>query len=284
MLQLDKSNIYKILRDFHTLTHIRIVLYDENLNELMSYPREKSEFCACIDRNADMSRRCDASDRENCRQCARKQAAVHYRCHMGLSETTMPIRDHNGILGYVMFGQVLHAEGCEKTRKWLHSQLSDDDFPGISGMIDRIPVRTESELDACATVLQALVTYLLSNRWVTPERSEFIRHMDRFIDENISREITVEDICAEFHMRRTRLYSAATEYLGCSVAKYIRQRRIATACELLKTTDEKITEIAYEVGFSDYGHFSRVFAQQMGQSATAYRYRRQREPGKKPDE
>ncbi len=271
MLRLDTTNLYKMLRDFHTLTQVRIVLYDENICELMSYPLEKSEFCACIDRDPEMDRRCDACDRENCLLCAEKKTVVHYRCHMGLCETTMPICDHNGVLGYVMFGQVLRREDSEKTRRALHARLSEADFPGIGAIIDRIPAHSAAELDACATVLQALVTYLLTNRWVTPERSEFIRHMDRFVDENIGREIPVEELCAEFHMRRTRLYAAAAEYLGCSVARYIRSRRILRACELLRTTDRRITDIAYDVGFSDYGHFSRVFSRQMGMSASALR-------------
>lgn len=273
MLQFDKGNLFRILRDFYLLTHIRIVLYDENTVELMSYPQNNSEFCAALGQNPQMALRCAACDRENCRKCARTRSVIHYRCHMGLSETIMPITDHDGVLGYVMFGQVLDAETCEKTRKQLHSSLSSEAYPGISEMIDRIPVRSGIELNACATVLQALVTYLLSNRWVMPERSEFIRHMDRFIDDSMAQPITVEDICAEFHIRRTRLYAAAEEYLGCTIAAYIRRRRIERACELLRTTDQKITEIAYAVGFSDYGHFSRVFAQQVGLSASSYRSR-----------
>lgn len=276
MLNMDTSNLYKAFRDFHTLTNIRIVLFDKNGQILLAYPESKSEFCTIIGKDPTLDQRCSDCDYANFQLCSKAKQIVNYRCHMGLSEAIVPIYDTSGILGFVMFGQVLMQEGAKLTREELHRQLDDSTFPGIHEAIDNLPVKTSAELEAMITILKALVSYLLSNQWVTPAKSEFIRHMDSYIEANLDKNITVSDICSEFHIKRTRLYSIANEYLGCSIASYIRNQRIAHACRMLRDTDMSISAIAYAVGFSDYGHFSRIFQQMQGKSATAYRRSQQK--------
>lgn len=273
MLQISFSNLYKIFRDFHTLTNIKLVLFDKDVQPLLSYPPKNTDFCELICSSPEWSAKCNECDRANCGTCEKTKNVVFYRCHLGLMEAIVPIFDQNGVFGYVMFGQVLMKETCEQTKNNLKKQFSEQEFPGITQAIDNIPIKSGAELNASVTILQALVTHLVTNQWVKPERSEFIRHMDKFIEANLTQNITVNDICAEFNIRRTSLYDVASEYLGCSIAKYIRKQRIYHACEMIRNTDMSITDIAYAVGFSDYGHFSRVFHQIQGMSASAYRHK-----------
>lgn len=271
MLNINTPNLYKAFRDFYTLTNIRIVLFDKNGEFLLAYPESKGKFCTLIGQDATLNQRCSDCDYTNFELCSKAKQLVNYRCHKGLSEAIVPIHDANGILGFIMFGQVLMQEDAKKVREELHRQFDENAFPGIHEAIDQIPVKTAAELEATTTILNALVSYLLFNQWVTPAKSEFIRHMDSFIEANLDKNITVSDICAEFHIKRTRLYGIAKKYLNCSIATYIRNQRIAHACRMLLDTDLSVNAIAYAVGFSDYGHFSRVFQQVQGQSATAYR-------------
>lgn len=271
MLNINAANLYKVFRDFYTLTNIRIVLFNKEHETLIEYPATKNSFCDIISGDEFWRKKCRDCDKANFEICEKTGNNINYRCHLGLTETMVPIYDNNGILGYVGFGQVLMEESSCDTKDGLKKQFSDKDFKGITDAIENIPVKTSQELDACVTVLQAIATYVLSNQWVAPQRSEFIRHMDRFIENNLENNITVDDICAEFHIRRTRLYSVAKDYLGCSIALYIRKQKIQHACRMLRETDKSINYIAEKVGFSDYGHFSRVFRQVQGISATNYR-------------
>ena len=197
--------------------------------------------------------------------------AVSARCHMGLIDAVVPIYDHSGVIGYIMFGQVLPAEKQTQTRNWIKKQLSEDQFPGIGKLIDSIQIKSEREMEASATLLQAAATYFLSNNWVIPARAEFIRDLDAYIDAHIADPITVEDICVAFHMRRTRLYNAVREYLNCGIAQYIKKRRVQHACRLLTDTDMSVAEIAFSVGYVDYCYFSQIFKEETGSSATNYR-------------
>lgn len=272
MMDINATNLYKIFRDFYTLTDIKIVLFNKNKEVLLEYPKNDDSFCDKISNDELWRNRCVDCDRKNIDICAKSGKTSEYFCHLGLFEAVTPIYDNNGILGYVMFGQVLVDRGdLSDVKSALKAQFSEEKFDGIDKAIDSIPIKTSAQLSACVTVLQAITTYMLSNQWVVPQRSEFIRHMDRFIEDNIENEISIEDICAEFHIRRTRMYSISKEYLGCSLALYIRKQRINYALKLLDETDESVSTIAYKVGFSDYGHFSRVFKQFVGISATDYR-------------
>ncbi|MFK7741026.1 MAG: helix-turn-helix domain-containing protein [Planctomycetota bacterium] len=52
---------------------------------------------------------------------------------------------------------------------------------------------------------------------------------------------------------------------------YLMQLRILRACELLRSSQRPITEIALEAGFYDHADFARHFRRHMGVTATAYR-------------
>ena len=56
-----------------------------------------------------------------------------------------------------------------------------------------------------------------------------------------------------------------------SPANYIRNRKLDKANSLLKASDESISNIAYDCGFSDISHFSKVFKSKFGQAPSEAR-------------
>jgi AraC-like DNA-binding protein len=58
---------------------------------------------------------------------------------------------------------------------------------------------------------------------------------------------------------------------GVTPIAYLNRYRVKQARQLLTDTDQSITEIALEVGFSDSGYFGRVFRREVGVSPEAYR-------------
>ena len=60
--------------------------------------------------------------------------------------------------------------------------------------------------------------------------------------------------------------------LGIPPITYIRRYRIRQACELLRNSDQPITQIALAVGFSDSAHFTRTFQREMKVTPRAYRH------------
>jgi AraC-like DNA-binding protein len=58
--------------------------------------------------------------------------------------------------------------------------------------------------------------------------------------------------------------------LGQSPNDYIKSLRLQQAVEMLKTGRYRISEIAYEVGFSDPGYFSACFFEKYGIKPSDY--------------
>lgn len=266
MLQLNTANLHKVMQDFHTLTKIRIVIFDAEFTELLAYPQEREPFCHLLRQTPAGEASCSASDKSGCLKCAKSRNLVIYRCHAGLTEVVVPILDKGSVLAYVMFGQFIMQESQAHTKKEIRS-----DFPVFAQAVDQIPVKSQQELNAAATVLQAITAYVMTNRWLVSSKSAFIQEIDRYIENHLTESISVEEICAAFHIGRTKLYQLATGYLGCGLAEYIRKQRIAHAQRMLKETNLSVTDIAYTTGFSDYNHFSRIFKQLTGISARQYR-------------
>lgn len=266
MLQMNARSLYSVLQDFYILTNIRVGLLDAEFREIMAYPTEYGGFCALVRKDPEGDARCRVSDKEACLKCAKTKSPVCYSCHAGLTEVLVPISDKHGVLAYVAFGQIVPKESYNAAKNKIKKR-----YPQFEAAIESIPAKSTEELRAAATILQAITAYVMSNRWITPGKTEFIEQLDEYVKSHLNRVITIEEICAVFCISRTRLYEISMDYLGCALSEYIRRRRISHAQVMLRSTDKSVTDIACEVGFSDYNHFSRVFKKQTGCSAREFR-------------
>lgn len=62
---------------------------------------------------------------------------------------------------------------------------------------------------------------------------------------------------------------------GASYGELVRQSRLRRACGWLETSDKPVTDIAFELGYSDAANFTRAFRKLTGLSPRAYRHRAQ---------
>jgi len=54
-------------------------------------------------------------------------------------------------------------------------------------------------------------------------------------------------------------------------AKWIRERRLSWAAQLLRNSNKNITEITYDSGYDSLSHFSSLFRKQYGMTPREYR-------------
>ncbi|WP_185969872.1 helix-turn-helix domain-containing protein [Rhizobium straminoryzae] len=107
----------------------------------------------------------------------------------------------------------------------------------------------------------------------TAAHADLRRRLRRHIQDNLASDgMTADSICADLRLSRSQLYRQFEGEGG--VETYIRRRRLARSLQMLSDpacAERRIGEIAYEAGFADEAHFSRLFRQHYGLSPRAFR-------------
>ena len=81
--------------------------------------------------------------------------------------------------------------------------------------------------------------------------------------------LTVEFLGSKLQLSRTQLFRRVKAVAGKGPLDYIRERRLARADELLRTTDMTIQQVALELGFSSPGYFTKCYKEYFGHLPSA---------------
>jgi len=103
------------------------------------------------------------------------------------------------------------------------------------------------------------------------QKQDYFAQALRFIEENFSYNVSVEDMAGYVGVDRTYLYRIFMQQLSMSPSRYVMDYRLNRAARMLATTELTITEVAYSVGFKDISHFSRSFNKKFGMPPLQYR-------------
>lgn len=87
----DAEKLQKLLKDFYAITGIRITVFNENMQELVAYPKQVAPYCALIRESDEGLAACMDCDRQSCRVAAKKKKTHIYRCHAGFTEAVTPL-------------------------------------------------------------------------------------------------------------------------------------------------------------------------------------------------
>lgn len=99
----------------------------------------------------------------------------------------------------------------------------------------------------------------------------FLQDLNRTIEENYSNpDFCVEDMASLLNISRSSLNRKMRDILNTTANNYIRDRKIAKAEELLRTSTLQINEICYKVGFTTPSYFIKCFRKKYGMSPNEY--------------
>ena len=91
------------------------------------------------------------------------------------------------------------------------------------------------------------------------------------IEANLYNNYSLDELSALTNLSLSSFKREFVKHYQSSPAKYIKRRKLEHAAKLLKSTDLRISDIAYDCGFTDLAHFSKSFQQAYQKSPSEYR-------------
>ncbi len=266
------EELIELMKDFYVLTGIRMALFDETGTELMSYPAHEEHFCSCMRKSPSFRENCRVSDEHSFLMCRRSNKMHVFKCHAGLIEASVPIMDRGRVIGYMMFGGITDQKNKDDLLSLVTTKCRGYEIDGaLREKIKKIKYRNENQIRAAAKILDACTEYVRLKEIVHPSGKRLIDSVEKYIEQHISEQISVERLCNEFDISRTRLYETIAPYTHGGIAAFVKQKKLECAKNLVKTTDMSIPQIADAVGFADYNYFLRAFKKRYGISTKKMR-------------
>ncbi len=106
---------------------------------------------------------------------------------------------------------------------------------------------------------------------ISDQDKVFIQKIIQIIETNMSNpEFAVPALCESINMSHNKLYRKIKNLTDMTIKDFIQGVKLKTAAHLLVESDKNISEIAYEVGFSDPNYFGKCFKSQFGKSPSDF--------------
>jgi AraC-like DNA-binding protein len=240
--------------------------------------RFENPFCGML---AQKSRSCAA-----CLQTQQELSATAtmepktVTCQAGLSDTAVPVRMGDQLIGFLATGQVFNKKPTEtqynRTAKLMAEWGVQSDPAELRKAYFDTRVLSARQQESVSKLLTIFAEHLsmVSNRIVVQEQNAeppAIARAKAFIAEHQTEELSLDKVAKSVHTSKfyfCKLFKKAT---GVNFTDYLSRVRTERAKNLLLNPNLRVSEIAYEVGFQSLTHFNRVFKRILGQSPTVYR-------------
>lgn len=210
------------------------------------------------------------------------QSAKTLECYAGLSESAVPVRVGDHVLGYLQTGQVFL--GRPSPRRYqvflraLRGGATGASPPGWEDAYFRTRVIPRKQYAMIVRLLAVFAEHLgaISNRLSIGQSlrySPMITKMRTFITEHHREPLALRDAARAAHLSPfyfCKVFKGAT---GLTFTTYLARVRIEAVKESLLDADLRVSEAAFAAGFQSLSQFNRVFRRVTGEAPSRYRER-----------
>lgn len=240
--------------------------------------RAENSFCGLM---AQKSRSCAA-----CLQVQQQlsESATHepqsVTCQLGLSDTAVPVRMGDRLIGFLQTGQVFARKPSEAQYNRMSRLVADwglqIDQSTLREAYFSTRVLSAKQHDSVVKLLAIFAQHLsmVCNQVVVQQENAeppVIARAKHFIQEHQSEDLSLGQVARAVNTSTFYFCKIFKKVTGINFTDYLSRVRIEKAKNLLLNPNLRISEIAYEVGFQSLTHFNRVFKKIIGQSPTQYR-------------
>jgi len=238
----------------------------------------ENPFCAVMTQT---SRACAACLRVHQRLAERaRQQPYTLTCVPGLSETAVPVRLGERLIGFLQVGQVFRRRPTERQFDRAATLLTawgvTTDRQQLREAYFGTPVVPPAQYESVVQLLAIFARHLstVSNQLlIQQENAEppMITRAKEFIHERQTDSLKLSQVAKAVNTSSFYFCKMFKKVTGLNYTAYVARVRIEKAKNLLLNQNLRVSEIAYAVGFQSLTHFNRVFKRLVGQSPTGYR-------------
>src|SRR3569833_2772432 len=240
--------------------------------------RQENPFCEIMSRK---SRACAAclQVQEKLRQRASLQPET-ITCQHGLSDTAVPIRLGDRLIGFLQTGQIFRKKPTqaqfENTARLATEWGVAADREELKQTYFDTPVLSNLHYDSIVRLLSIFAQHLsvLSNQIAVQQCNTeplAITRAREYIQEHQTEDLSLGQVAKAVNMSSFYFCIMFKKITGDNFTDYLSRVRIEKSKNLLLNPNLRVSEIAFEVGFQSLTHFNRVFKKVLGQSPTEYR-------------
>jgi AraC-like DNA-binding protein len=240
--------------------------------------KSENTFCAMM---AQRSGSCAACLRmqEQLSQTAKVEEQT-LTCFSGMSDTAVPVKLGENLIGFLQTGQVFRRKPTETQFSRVAKQLEEW---GLEVEKDELRdaffstrVLTRRQHDAMVTLLRIFALHLssVSNQVLVRQQNAeppMITRAKEFITKNQGEALSLGQVAKAVNTSTFYFCKMFKKATGLNFTDYVSRTRIEKAKNLLLNPNLRVSEIAFEVGFQSLTHFNRVFKKIVGESPTEYR-------------
>ncbi len=240
--------------------------------------RNEGPFCAIV---SEKSRACASclSVQERLSELAMEEPQT-VGCPNGLSDTAIPVRLGDRVIGFLQTGQVFRKRPSEAQFERALKQVSewgvDVDPEILRQAYFATRVVPAKQHEAIVKLLNIFAQHLsmLSNQVVVQHDNAeppVITRAKEFIQEHQTENLRLGHVAKACNTSTFYFCKMFKKVTGINFTDYLSRVRIEKSKNLLLNPNLRVSEIAFEVGFQSLTHFNRVFKKILGQSPTEYR-------------
>jgi AraC-like DNA-binding protein/ligand-binding sensor protein len=279
---LQRSQLYRDYSEaFEASTGLPLALRRVgSLHSPLHGSKQASPFCAVM-----------AGRNKSCAACLRLQEQVEQQskteactleCFAGLSESAVPIRVGETVIGYLQTGQGLQKEPSEASFKRTAQQVKelgvDVDLPELKQAYLNTRVVPKTQYDGVVRLLSIFGQHLsaVSNELVTRQsaaESPMITRAKAYIAEHVDDELTLAEVAKAVSMSAYYFCKMFKKETGLNFVEYVSRVRVEKVKQLLLNPHMRVREAAFATGFQSLSQFNRTFRRIAGEAPSAYRTR-----------
>ncbi|MDR3401107.1 MAG: helix-turn-helix domain-containing protein [Chthoniobacter sp.] len=280
MERLSRSQIYQDYeRAFSEATGLPLTLSPvEGWNMAHRGRHHENPFCALLSKQNKACAACLQAQGELTSKAQEQPQTV--TCFAGLSETAIPLRAGDKLIGFLRTGEVLPhkptAQSFSRVVRRLEQLGVKVNGEKLRDAYFHSQVFTPKRYESVLQLLQIFAQHLamVANQIVFQSENAEAPPMTKareFINAHHTEELSLSVVARAVNMSIFYFCKQFKKATGLSFTDYLSRVRIEKAKEQLLKPHARVSEVAYDVGFQSLTHFNRVFKKLNGESPTTYR-------------